>query len=147
MYFGEFEKDCLEAHNQYRARHHSPPLILDIGLCKYAHEWAQHLASRNTLQHRSNNNYGENIFMSMGRTNISGRDAVRSWYDEVQDYNFHGGGFSQGTGHFTQVVWRDSKRLGVGMAKRGNSIYVVANYDPPGNFRGEYAKNVLPAVC
>ncbi|XP_036328916.1 Golgi-associated plant pathogenesis-related protein 1-like [Rhagoletis pomonella] len=97
MYFGEFEKDCLEAHNQYRARHHSPPLVLDIGLCKYAHEWAQHLASRNTLQHRSNNNYGENIFMSMGRTNISGRDAVRSWYEEVQDYNFHGGGFSQGT--------------------------------------------------
>ncbi|XP_053960496.1 GLIPR1-like protein 1 [Anastrepha ludens] len=145
MYFSEFEKECLEAHNQYRAAHGSPPLVLDRGLCKYAQEWAKHLASSNTLQHRLNNCYGENLYMAMGRANIGGRDAVNSWYAEVGAYNFQRNGFSGNTGHFTQVVWKDSKRLGVAIAKRGNSVYVVANYDPPGNYRGEFATNVLPA--
>ena len=29
-------------------------------------------------------------------------------------YDFDNGGFSAGTGHFTQVVWKDSVKLGIG---------------------------------
>lgn len=76
---------------------------------------------------------------------MSGDDAVDSWYSEIKDYNFNGGGFSSGTGHFTQVVWKSSRELGVGMAKNSkNQIYVVANYDPPGNYQGQFRENVLP---
>ena len=50
------------------------------------------------------------------------------------------------SGHFTQVVWKDSKHLGVGKARSSNGkIIVVANYDPPGNFIGQYKDNVLKA--
>lgn len=37
-------------------------------------------------------------------------------------------------GHYTQVVWRDSERLGcgVGDCTGGGEIW-VCNYDPPGN--------------
>jgi hypothetical protein len=50
------------------------------------------------------------------------------------------------SGHFSQVVWRDSKELGVAFAKsRNGTIYVVANYSPPGNVTGRYAENVPPA--
>lgn len=46
--------------------------------------------------------------------------------------------------HF-QVIWRDSRELGVGMARnRSGQIFVVANYDPPGNFIGSFAENVPP---
>jgi hypothetical protein len=49
------------------------------------------------------------------------------------------------SGHFSQVVWRDSKELGVAVAKsRNGQIFVVANYSPPGNFIGSFAENVPP---
>ena len=48
-------------------------------------------------------------------------------------------------GHFTQVIWKSSSRLGVGYARsRGGTVYVVANYDPPGNFQGKFQTDVLP---
>lgn len=49
------------------------------------------------------------------------------------------------TGHFTQVVWKDSTELGVGMARnRNGEVYVVCNYNPAGNFLGSFTENVLP---
>ncbi len=35
-------------------------------------------------------------------------------------------------GHFTQLVWKSSTRLGVGRARGRNFDYVVAVYSPPG---------------
>lgn len=48
------------------------------------------------------------------------------------------------TGHFTQVVWRDTEEMGVAFAKHGNKLYVVANYYPPGNYQGRFNENVPP---
>lgn len=96
------------------------------------------------MQHRSNNRYGENLYACFGKTNLSGVEVVKAWYDEIKHYRFgqpSPGNFSQ-VGHFTQVVWKESRELGVGIAKNGNNIYVVCNYDPPGNFMGKYAANV-----
>lgn len=51
-------------------------------------------------------------------------------------------------GHFTQVVWKGTKELGVGLATDGHKIYVVAQYRPPGNMNmpGHFADNVLGAL-
>ncbi len=50
------------------------------------------------------------------------------------------------TGHFTQVVWKDSKKLGVGKAtgKKQNMTctYVVARYQPRGNIVSQFKDNV-----
>lgn len=48
------------------------------------------------------------------------------------------------SGHFTQVVWKESKELGVAFAKIGGKVIVVANYSPPGNYIGHFAENVPP---
>jgi len=69
------------------------------------------------MQHRSNSKYGENIFMCSGMT-PNGATAVKSWYDEISKYRFSNPGFHSGTGHFTQVVWKGSRELGVGIATR-----------------------------
>ena len=96
------------------------------------------------MYHRPNGKYGENLFMASGME-VTGAYPVEKWYSEIKNYNFHNGAFSPSTGHFTQVVWKTSKGLGVGTAKSKNGgIYVVANYDPPGNFRGAFKDNVLP---
>lgn len=49
-------------------------------------------------------------------------------------------------GHFTQVVWKDSTELGVGLAAVGTRAYVVGQYRPAGNMNmpGYFESNVLP---
>ena len=56
-------------------------------------------------------------------------------YKEVCKYNFNSPGYSSGTGHFTQVVWKGSTTLGMGKAtdSSGRCTYVVARYRPAGN--------------
>lgn len=50
-------------------------------------------------------------------------------------------------GHYTQLVWRGSEQLGIGLARtidaNGVSYYVVCNYYPPGNIMGQFATNVF----
>lgn len=51
-------------------------------------------------------------------------------------------------GHFTAMVWKSSKELGVGKATASDgSTFVVARYFPAGNItnQGHFENNVLPA--
>ena len=49
----------------------------------------------------------------------------------------------QFTGHFTQVVWKESIILGVGEATSASGKrYVVARYKPRGNMMGNFEANV-----
>lgn len=49
------------------------------------------------------------------------------------------------SGHFSQVIWANSKEMGVGVASnRSGQIFVVACYDPAGNFLGQFKENVPP---
>jgi hypothetical protein len=49
------------------------------------------------------------------------------------------------TGHFTQMVWKGSKEVGVGKAKTsGGKVIVVASYRPAGNMVGSFRENVAP---
>lgn len=36
------------------------------------------------------------------------------WYNEMKDYNFQQNDFMEQAGHFTQIVWKSTKKLGVG---------------------------------
>lgn len=139
-----FEVAVLGEHNRLRAKHSAPPLTLNPAISRYAQEWANNLAARNTMQHRTSGKYGENLYACFGKVDVTGEEAVRSWYNEIKDYRFgqsNPSNFSQ-VGHFTQVVWKSSRELGVGIAKNGKNVYVVCNYDPPGNFSGKYPDNV-----
>ena len=49
-------------------------------------------------------------------------------------------------GHFTQMIWRDSEKFGIGEeGQTGQNFYVVAAYYPPGNMDGGYEDNVQRA--
>merc|ERR1712158_242422 len=143
----KFRQDSLAAHNAYRAKHGVAALKLSSELNALAQEWADHLIAENAFEHRPNNNNGENIYMSSGRAaQEQAQGAVDSWYSEIKDYTF-GKEPSWGgpvTGHFTQVVWKGSTDVGVGVAQEGSKVVVVANYSPPGNFGGQYVANVPP---
>ena len=80
---------------------------------------------------------------------VIGAQTTDDWYKEIKLYNFNQPGFSMSTGHFTQVVWKGSQKLGLGYALTGDgkTLYVVAQYSPPGNIRGQFEQNVLPTKC
>lgn len=69
-------------------------------------------------------------------------------YEEVckPGYNFETGKFTMKTGHFTQVVWKSSKELGIGKATGTHDgvpcTYIVARYRPPGNYQGKFQTEV-----
>ncbi|XP_071443372.1 uncharacterized protein [Hetaerina americana] len=143
-----FEQECLRAHNEYRQKHGVPPLKLNKKICKFSEEWAKRLAARGHIEHRVNCEYGENIFL-IWSTNpdlkVTGREPVDNWYSEIKEHTFGQEPGNLKSGHFTQVVWKDSAELGVAMAKsRKGQVFVVANYYPPGNYIGSYVDNVLP---
>merc|ERR1711971_303994 len=138
-------QDSLAAHNSYRAKHGVAALKISAALNALAQEWAEQLIAEGKFYHRPNNNNGENIYMSGGMAAQElAQGAVDSWYSEIKDYKF-GKEPSRGgpvTGHFTQVVWKGSTEVGVGVAQEGSKVVVVANYSPPGNFVGQYVDNV-----
>ncbi|XP_071337917.1 Golgi-associated plant pathogenesis-related protein 1-like isoform X2 [Trachinotus anak] len=142
-----FQQEFLKAHNTYREKHNTPPLTLSSELTAAAQKWADHLLAAGTLKH-SDTQDGENIFTmySSATITLTGKEAVDSWYSEIKDYNWSQPGFSGNTGHFTQVVWKDSTELGVGMATDGKRAFVVGQYRPAGNMNmaGYFEKNVLP---
>lgn len=63
-------------------------------------------------------------------------------------YNFTSGAKNRksGTGHFTQVVWKETTTLGIGRAEvqKGDLIcaYIVGRYKPAGNILGSLKENV-----
>ncbi|CAF2466694.1 unnamed protein product [Rotaria sp. Silwood2] len=147
----KFQDETLQHHNKLRTRNCVSPLQLDNNLSLTAQNYAEYLASRNLFQH-SNNGYGENLYMMSGSAplgSLHGNAATQSWYDEINMYNFNQPGFSMQTGHFTQVVWKSSQKLGVGIAfgNGGRTAVVVTNYYPPGNYMGEFQQNVMRAQC
>lgn len=51
-------------------------------------------------------------------------------------------------GNFTQMIWRSTEKVGVGLASDGKGMFItVAFYKPPGNITnpGYFQDNVKPA--
>ena len=47
------------------------------------------------------------------------------------------------TDHFSQLVWRNSKELGIGTAQsKSGNFFLVARYSPRGNVDGQFNDNV-----
>ncbi|MED6269469.1 hypothetical protein CHARACLAT_033424 [Characodon lateralis] len=142
-----FQKEFLESHNSYRALHHAPPLTFNSKLTTAAQKWADECLKKMCMGH-SDSEDGENVYYMQSQTPIklTGKEAVDTWYSEIKDYLFNKPGSQPKTGHFTQVVWKDTKELGVGLATDGNTVIVVGQYRPPGNYtnKGQFENNVLP---
>ncbi|XP_072452908.1 Golgi-associated plant pathogenesis-related protein 1 isoform X1 [Notamacropus eugenii] len=131
----QFAGDILKAHNEYRRRHGCPPLKLDSRLNREAQQYADALATTKILKHSSESsrgNCGENL--AWASYDQTGQDVADRWYSEMKNYDFKSPGFSPESGHFTAMIWKNTKKMGVGKASANDgSSYVVARYFPAGN--------------
>jgi pathogenesis-related protein 1 len=125
-------------HNKVRADVGVGPLQWSPALANYAQEWADHLATTTcTMKHRTEPLYGENLFQATAGA-YTAVDGAKAWESEKKD--FHGSALTQANaqavGHYTQMVWRDTRMLGCGEAVCNALLLVTCNYDPPGNVLG-----------
>jgi pathogenesis-related protein 1 len=121
-----------------------PSLTWDPDLAAIAQAYAENCV----FEHSMAPDLGENLYANTGST--SPEEVVAGWVSEVADYDYDANACAPdsqwGCGHYTQVVWADSLRLGCGVATcTENSPFGssaawqnwVCNYDPPGNWVGE----------
>lgn len=138
------EKQFLRTHNRARAAKNIPPLVWDSELASFADKWAKELAKTCKLTHTQDRSYGENLAQNWGSETYKPKRVVNNWLNEEANFDYATNTCKQGScGHYTQVVWRDTKRLGCSYALCLNpgsyklsGIY-VCEYAPPGNYRGQ----------
>ncbi|MCF6186802.1 MAG: CAP domain-containing protein [Desulfobulbaceae bacterium] len=138
------------AHNTIRNQLGIAPLVWSDTLAEYARDRAIKLAKKGCrMRHGPSGRYGENLYWasavrwSNGKRQvqeINARHVADSWAQEGNDYNALSKKCRNGAicGHYTQMIWRDSKELGCGMAVCTDKGQIwVCNYNPPGNFIGQ----------
>jgi pathogenesis-related protein 1 len=143
----------LDAHNAIR-RNVSPqpatplpPLTWSSSAAAVAQAWAdgctyQHNAGRGTR--------GENIAANTPPGTWSPATVVNLWASEASDYDYASNSCAAGKvcGHYTQLVWRDTLRVGCAhricsvnspfpQAQTSSWEFWVCDYEPPGNYVGQ----------
>jgi len=128
----------LETHNEWRRQVDVPDLIWSENLAQSAQDWADHLTEICEMKHSSDRNYGENIAWAGGRR-LSPDRVVNLWGHEKKHYDLKKNTCDerQICGHYTQMVWADTREVGCGHAICGGAEVWVCHYYPQGNIREE----------
>lgn len=132
----DFETQILNEHNVKRDLHAVPHLQWDATLAQYAADYAARTFSCDNVQLvHSGGPYGENL--AAGFT--GGASPVDAWYAEISSYDYSNPGFSEATGHFTQVIWKSTSKVGCAFVTCNNAWqqYTICEYsDQRGNIIG-----------
>ncbi|MFB2981417.1 CAP domain-containing protein [Microseira sp. BLCC-F43] len=137
------KNEILAAHNKYRRSVRVPPLQWSDTVASSAQQWANQLARTSRFEHSNNRRYGENLWMgTAGRFSFT--QMVDGWGSEKQYFipnrtfpNVSNTGKWQDVGHYTQVIWRNTRQVGCALASGGGNDYLVCQYSPPGNVIGQ----------
>ncbi|XP_022972505.1 pathogenesis-related protein PRB1-3-like [Cucurbita maxima] len=140
-------QDYVDEHNKARAEVGVGPVQWDESVANFARQYANERINDCKLKH-SDGSFGENI--SYGFPDLSGTAAVQDWVKEKQFYDPHTNTCAPHAlcGHYTQVVWRNSVRIGCAKVICTNNLgtFITCNYDPPGNIPGERPYSTDPLI-
>ncbi|XP_040904488.1 peptidase inhibitor 16-like [Toxotes jaculatrix] len=141
------EEMLVELHNHYRGLV-SPsatamlPLKWDTGLKLIAEGYATKCIWNHNPELEDT---GENLFAGTGALDL--REALEKWFLEHLDYDYHNNTCDEDKmcGHYTQMVWADTHRVGCAFhlcntmegLEWERVSFLVCNYFPAGNFEGE----------
>jgi uncharacterized protein YkwD len=141
-------QEILDHHNNARREVGVPPLEWSTKLADYAQNWAGHLSVNYNckLKHsecidKDGHKLGENLWWGSSSSFYKPIDASIGWLNEKKDYLYQafGNQTNKPIGHYTQMVWKNTTEMGVGVAYcPSGGMIIVANYNPPGNWLGQY---------
>jgi uncharacterized protein YkwD len=130
-----FTSAILNSTNVYRTSHNATPVAWNATLQSYAQSY---LNSTCDFAH-SGGPYGENL--ALGCSDAA--SCVDMWGDESAAYDYGDPNFSEQTGHFTQLVWKNTTDVGCGARLCGDSgWYLACEYWPRGNVIGQFGDEV-----
>jgi len=143
----------VAVHNKWRAEVSVQALTYSSKLTKSAQTWANHLQQSQHCEMQHSNpkgQYGENLYWvspviwSDGRKElrkVMPAEVIDSWASEKVDYDHSRNECRVGAvcGHYTQMVWHNTSKVGCAMAACSNSHEQVwvCHYSPAGNIAGE----------
>ena len=140
-----FIQACLDEHNRYRKQHGCPPLKIRPDLNKSAQAYANKLLRTKTFQHSDDDDVnGENLYYHATNAKdytVTAAMVIAEWYNEIKFFNYkdpNPANFK--AGHFTQLIWKDTKFVGTGKADKNGTTYVVCKYYPPGNVMKQFTE-------
>ncbi|ETE64476.1 Peptidase inhibitor 16, partial [Ophiophagus hannah] len=127
----EEKKQIVDQHNLYRSM--VSPSAANMRKMRWDSEleaFAKNYSTKCTWEHNKERGYrGENLFAMSG--NLDLEKAVEDWYIEYQYYNYSTLACIEGKmcGHYTQVVWATSERVGCGTTGniRGHKPYILGD--------------------
>ncbi|MEQ7872912.1 CAP domain-containing protein [Sphingomonas sp. ASV193] len=131
----------LSIHNEERARLGVAGLAWDPALADGAAVWADELARTETFHHsdrHARRGIGENLAMG-ARGYFSPAVLVNLWLAERRDFrpgvfpNVSISGDWEAIGHYSQMVWRSTTRVGCAVRSSARNDYLVCRYSPAGN--------------
>ncbi len=140
----QFPARVLAAHNVARAQAGVPGLVWDPALGGAAAAYAQQMALTNVFQHsdrKARPGIGENLWMGT-RGGFSVETMVGNWASEKRQFvpgifpNNSRSGNWMDVGHYTQMIWPTTTRVGCALASNGRTDYLVCRYSPAGNIDG-----------
>ena len=128
-------QEMLAAHNAVRAKVGVPPLVWSETLARAAQEWANTLIAERRFDHRPKSKYGENMYRTDGGRTAP-QKVIEQWAAEAANFDYRSNKCKGVCGHYTQIVWRDTKEVGCAVARGGSREIWVCEYTPPGNYVG-----------
>lgn len=134
-----FTSAILNSTNTYREQHSAANVTYNTTLSTFASTYLSSVQGSCTFAH-SGGPYGENL--ALGYPDVVA--AVDAWGNERREYDFDHPGFTEQTGHFTQLVWKNTTAVGCGRVEcgGGKGWYLVCEYWPRGNVEGEFGEMV-----
>lgn len=141
----DFDYRVLSTHNAERARTGVPPLRWNPALAMSAQAWAKHLAETGRFEHAPEKEVspeGENLWAGT-KSRFSPEAMTAAWIREKQYFqpglfpNNSTTGRVEDVGHYTQLVWRDTREVGCALATSAREDILVCRYADAGNYRGE----------
>jgi len=153
----QFPARVLAVHNAARAQAGVAPLAWDPALGEAAATFAVQLAITNSFHHSDRSarrGTGENLWMGT-RGAFSYETMVGRWASERRDFvpgifpAVSRSGDWEKVGHYTQMVWPTTTRVGCAVASNATNDFLVCRYSPAGNIDGRpvpYATTVQAAA-
>lgn len=163
----QFDTDILTEHNRLRKEE----AITETAsyMFKMAHheglaEMAQTVSNTCIFEHSTGRSHpdfswiGENLYVT-NSTSATVESVVQSWYNEKANFSYTHNNCSDVCGHYTQVVWADSKYLGCGIKfcssvfipssskTMSNAHMVTCHYGPGGNYNNKLPYEVGSTTC
>ncbi|KAM5167673.1 peptidase inhibitor 16 isoform 3-T3 [Callospermophilus lateralis] len=154
------QRAMVELHNLYRSQVFPPASDMrrmrwDPELAAFAKAYAQQCVWGHN---KERGRRGENLF-AITDEGLDVPLAMEEWHHEREHYNLSAAACTPGQmcGHYTQVVWGKTERIGCGShfceklqgVEETNIHLLVCNYEPPGNVKGQrpYQEGIPCSQC